>query len=422
MAPGSVPTNATDIFQEGLRLPALKLRDGHTFDEGLIKILRLNSRIPDIFMGDIHAQISACSVAANRIRELSETYPAAMLEAIFASLLDRSEEMTRAALRRIPNGTYKYVDYNDNDGIDLDRPIRIEVAVTIEDGNFHCDFTGSSPQVRGPFNVVPSGSMAAAYFVVRAVTGTDIPTNGGCFRPVSLHLPEGSILNPVEPAPVNARSATIKRVTGAMLGALRDVMPEVIGADAAGEMLLLMFGGRRNGRPYVVGELLAGGSGAGPQCDGVDVIETDATNCMNLPVEALEFDAPIRIRRNALRRDSGGAGAFRGGLGLVREYEVLDGEIIFTHRGERHFHAASGAFGGKPGKMARTVIYRADGTVETVPSKLVTTLHKGDRVLIETAGGGGFGEPAQRDRAAVAADIAHGKVSEEEAAGLYGAR
>ncbi|WP_108662189.1 hydantoinase B/oxoprolinase family protein [Acuticoccus kandeliae] len=422
MSPGSIPTNATEIYQEGLRLPPLKFRDGpNDFDETLVKIMRLNSRIPDVFMGDIHAQVSACTVGAQRVAQVAKTYGGNMTKAIFADLLDRSEQMTREALLALPEGTYRYVDFNDNDGIELDKRIRIEVAVTIKDGTFACDFTGSNAQVRGPFNVVPSGSQAAAYYALRTITGAHIPTNGGCFRVVDLTLPEGSILNPIEPAPVNSRTATIKRATGAILGALREVRPEVIGADAAGEMLALMFGGARpGGRRYVVGELIAGGSGAGPESDGVDVIETDATNCMNLPVEAFERDAPIRINATRLRRDSGGAGRQRGGLGIFREYEVLEGEVIFTHRGERHFCPPSGAEGGAAGTMAKTVIHRASGEDEVVQSKLVTRLFPGDRVVIETAGGGGFGAPSERTREAVREDVANGKVSPEAAREEYG--
>jgi len=420
MAPGSIPTNATEIYQEGLRLPPLKLRSGNEFNETLLSILRLNTRIPETFLGDLHAQVASCSVAARRITELARTYGDNQLLAIFGELLDRSEAMTRQALRAIPSGTYRYVDFLDNDGIELDKRIRVEVAVTIGDGTMHCDFTGSSPQVRGPFNCVPSGSAAAAYFAARVITGSKIPTNGGCFRAVTLHLPEGSVVNPKEPAAVNARSATIKRICCNILGALRDAVPERVGADAAGEMLAIMFGGRRdNGRPFVVGELIAGGSGAGLASDGVDVIETDATNCMNLPVEALERDAPIRVHRTALRTDSGGAGRFRGGLGIVREYEVLKGEITFTYRGERHFCAAAGASGGGTGGMAQAIIHRADGRKEAIPSKIVTTLQERDRVIIETAGGGGWGDPGTRDPSLVQADVANGKVSTAQAERLY---
>ena len=421
MAPGSIPTNATEIYQEGIRLPPLKLRSGpEDFNDTLLSILRLNTRIPDIFMGDLNAQIAACSVAARRLGELTSVYGDNQLLAIFEELLDRSETMTRAALHAIPEGTYRYVDWLDNDGIELDKRIRIEVAATIKGGDFHLSFDGTSPQVRGPFNCVPSGSHAAAYFALRVITGSDIPTNGGCFRPVSLDLPKGSIVNPTEPAAVNARSATIKRVACSILGALREVIPERVGADASGEMLALMFGGRHGGKPYVVGELIAGGSGAGPESDGVDVIETDGTNCMNLPVEAMERDAPIRVHRTGLNQDSGGPGRFRGGLGIVREYEVLEGEVVFTHRGERHFCASAGADGGGSGAKARSVIYRADGGEEEIPSKIVTTIRKGDRVIITTAGGGGYGDPASRDRELVAADVANGKVSEAAAKAAYG--
>jgi N-methylhydantoinase B len=416
MAPGSVPTDATEVFQEGIRLPPLKLREGDKFNDTLLRILRRNVRIPETFEGDLMAQVAACSVGARRLSALAESYGDNHLTAIFADLLDRSEAMTRDALRALPNGTYRAVDFLDNDGVDLDRRIRIEVAVTVDENGLSIDFAGSSPQVRGPFNAVPSGSLAAACYAVRAITDPTIPTNGGCFRPIALKLPEGSIVNPKEPAPVNARTATIKRIAGTILKALAQAAPDRVPADNGGELLVLAFGGARpDGTRYVTGELVAGGSGASAGRDGVDVIETDATNCMNLPAEALELDAPIRVHRVALRPDSGGAGARRGGLGTVREYEILLGDVRFTHRGERHFIAPAGRAGGGDGAMARTVIHRAAGAKETVPSKLVTTLHAGDRVVMETAGGGGYGDPAARDPAQVRADLADGKISPEGA-------
>jgi N-methylhydantoinase B len=411
MSPGSIPTTATEVFQEGLRLPPLKFRDAGRYNETLVAIIRQNVRIPDAVMGDLNAQLAACNVGARRIAALAADLGDNHALAIFDELLDRSETLTRAALKAIPSGTYRYTDFNDNDGIDLDKHIRFEVAVTVKDGSFHCDFTGSSPQVRGPFNCVPSGSLAAACYAVRAITDPTIPTNAGCFRPITLELPKGSIVNPLEPAPVNSRTATIKRITGCILGALKEVLPERVPADNAGELVVLAFGGRHEGRPYVVGELIAGGSGAGPHSDGVDVIETDATNCMNLPVEAMEMDAPIRVHRLELRQDSGGAGTQRGGLGLVKEYEVLDGEISFTYRGERHFFAPKGARGGADGAKANAIIRRHDGKEETIPSKLMTTLRSGDRVVIETAGGGGNGLPAGRNRQAAEIDRADGKTS-----------
>ncbi len=422
MTPGSIPTNATEIYQEGLRIPPLKLRDAGVMNETLVKMIRLNVRIPDTVMGDLNAQIAGCTIGARRMVDLADGYGHNHLHAIFQELLDRSEAMTRDALRQIPPGTYRYVDYLDNDGIELDQRIRIEVAAIVKDGAIHCDFQGTSRQLKGPFNVVKSGSQAAAYFAVRALTDPSIPTNAGCFRPVSLNLPKGTLVNPQEPAPVGSRTATIKRITGCILGAFKDVMPEKVPADSAGELLTLAFGGRKpdGSGNYVVGELIAGGSGGSLGSDGVDVIETDATNCMNLPAEALEMEAPLRVTRMALRPDSGGAGTHRGGLGIVKEIEVLGVETTLTHRGERHFCPAGGSQGGLPGAPAHSVIRRADGREEVVPSKQVLTLKRGDRVIVETAGGGGYGDPRRRDPEAVKADIANGKVGREAAAKDYG--
>ena len=206
---GSVPTDSTEIFQEGIRIPPVVWARAGVFDETLTAVLRQNVRIPDIFIGDLHAQVAACKIAAVRVREAAEKFGHNALLVSFGTLLDRAEAMTRAALRKLTHGTYRAVDYLDNDGIDLDRRIRIEVAATITDGAIHFDLTGSSPQVKGPINCVPSGSLAAACFAVRAITDPEIANNGGCFRPITLTLPEGSIVNPREPAPVNARTASI---------------------------------------------------------------------------------------------------------------------------------------------------------------------------------------------------------------------
>ncbi|MEP7207307.1 MAG: hydantoinase B/oxoprolinase family protein [Casimicrobiaceae bacterium] len=420
MTAGSIPTNATEIFQEGIRIPPLKLRDAGAMNDTLVKMLRLNVRIPDMFMGDLNAQIAGCQIGARRLAELAANTGLDLLAAVFDELLTRSEAMTRAALRTIPEGTYRYFDWLDNDGVDFDKKVRIEVAVTVKDGSMHVDFTGTSPQLRGPFNCVSSGSHAAAYFAVRALTDPTIPTNAGCFRPVTLHLPVGSLVNPVAPAPVGSRTATIKRITGCILGAFKDILPEKVPADAGGILLTLAFGGRgRDGKSFVTGELIAGGSGAGARSDGVDVIETDATNCMNLPAEAMEMEAPIRVHRMSLRRDSGGAGRQRGGLGLLKEFEVLTDNVTLTHRGERHSHAAAGSHGGFAGALSHSRLVRAGGVTQVIDSKLVTTMNSGDRLIVETAGGGGYGEPQTRSRGEVAADVRNGKISAEAARVSY---
>ena len=248
MSAGSVPTNATEIFQEGLRIPPLKLRDGGIFNDTLVKMIRQNVRIPDTVMGDLNAQVAACQGAGRRLAELADGYGHNQLASIFDELLQRSEIMTRKALRAIPEGTYRFVDYLDNDGIELDKPIRIEVAVTVKGGDIEFDFEGTSPQVKGPLNCVPSGSLAAACFAVRALTDPTIPTNGGCFRPIKLRLPKGTIVNPQEPAAVNARTSTIKRITGCMIGALAQILPERVPAASAGETSLVVDLRRKQSR------------------------------------------------------------------------------------------------------------------------------------------------------------------------------
>lgn len=421
MSPGSVPTSATEIYQEGLRIPPLKYIDAGVVNETLEQMMRLNIRLPDTFFGDLHAQLAACKVGARRLADLSTVYGAVNIERGFELLLDRSEAMTRDALRKLPEGTFHSVDWLDNDGVDLDRRVRIEVAVTIKDGNIHFDFAGTDPQVRGPMNCVPSGARAAAYYAVRALTDAQIPTNGGCFRPVTLSLPEGSLVNPVAPAPVNARTATIKRMCGMMISAFADAAPQRVPASSAGLSAMLAFGGRRHdGTPFIVSELLAAGTGASHRSDGVDCLQTDGSNSMNQPIEALGLEAPIRVLRFGLARDSGGAGQYRGGLGVVKEYEFQADDIRLTYRGERHFTQARGSCGGGAGASSKATIFRADGRVEAIASKVVTIVSRGDRLVVETAGGGGFGDAKVRAKDAVMDDIANHKVSEAAAAEHYG--
>lgn len=419
--PGSSAANATDIFHEGLRIPPIQLARAGRLDDGLLRLIRQNTRMPDMVTGDLNAQIAAGKIAVRRLTELGARYGFGLVARLFEELIARSEKMTRDALEKLPQGTFTYEDTLDNDGVDLDRRVTIKVAVTIKGGEVEFDFAGTSPQVKGPINIVPSGVYSSACYGVRAITDPSIPTNGGCFRPVKIKLPAGSLVNPREGAPVNGRTHPMKRIASCIVGALAQALPERFAAPAAASLLVLTYGGQwPNGRYFVVTDLINGASGGAQGQDGVDCIATDMTNGMSMTGEALEMEAPIRLIRNELRSDSGGAGEFRGGGGIIREYEILHGPVKFSHRGERHFSQARGLLGGGPGGYAYSEIRRRDGSVEEIRSKIVTTLEAGDRVLIKTPGGGGYGDPKKRDRARVAADIANAKISVDTARAVYG--
>lgn len=421
MTPASVPTNATEIYQEGIRVPLLKLRDAGAWNDTLIAMLRKNVRIPDMFMGDLNAQVACCSIGARRIGELAQAYDDLFLMALFEEMLDRTERMTRAASRALPEGTYRYVMHLDNDGVELDKPVRIAVAVTLRDGAIGFDFTGSSPQTRGPINAVPSGTYAAGCIAVRVLGDASIPNNGGAFRPLHFTLPEASVVNPREPAPVGVRAITIKIVTNAILGALRQAAPARIPAEPAAQLAVIHFGGVGvGGEKYITSQLLAGGTGASRGMDGVDVMDTDSSNCCNVAAEALEMAAPLIVHTLRLARDSGGAGTARGGLGCEQEFEMLADGVTVTYRGERHHFHPAGVAGGGEARLAHAELTRAGATPVALPSKQVLTLNRGDRLIVCTAGGGGHGPAVARDRALVRADIENGKVSREAAAESYG--
>src|SRR5919109_2643150 len=420
--PGSVPTDATEIFQEGLRLPPLKFYERGGPNRTLHAILQKNVRIPDILMGDLHGQVAAGHVGKQRFIELLQEYGTDTVLAAIAELMDRAEAMTREKLSAIPDGSYTFADYLDNDGIDLEQRVTIQATVTIKGSDVYCDFTGSSPQGRGPLNCVPTAAIAGAYYVIRTITDPTIPNNSGCYRPVHLHLPEGTVVNPRPPAAVNARTATIIRIADVLHGALVQAMPGKLPAAPSGQLLVASFGGidPRRGTPYVTSELGAGGVGARPAKDGIDVLEMGPSNCMNIPAEAIEMHYPLRVRHYGVRPDSGGAGCYRGGLGATKVFEAVDGDVVVSMRGERYFTPPWGLYGGQPAASAQAWVERADGTVEEIPSKRVFTLRQGERLHIDTPGGGGYGDPLERDPEAVRQDVCDRRVTVLMARQQYG--
>ena len=420
--PGSVPTDATELYQEGVIIPPTQLFRAGELDENLFRFLIRNVRLPGVFSGDLMAQVAAGRLGALRLRELFATHGTPTVLDCVEELLTRAETLTRRQIEAMPDGEYRFEDYLDNDGVELDRRVKIAVTVRVHGTDMTFDFTGTDAQVRGPFNSVPASTLSAVFYAIRAISDPSIPNNGGCFRAVDAILPEGSVVNPRPQAPVSCRTATIKRIADTILGALVRALPQRMPAASSGTLLVMALGGTEpdTGQPFVASELAAGGMGARPHKDGIDAIETDVSNCMNIPVESVEMAFPLRIARANLWTDSGGAGQQRGGLGLEKVFEATTTDVMVSHRGERFASAPWGLWGGAPGRRAHAFILRRDGTREELPSKKMIVLHPGDQLWEYIAGGAGYGDPLERDPEAVLRDVLDRKVSREAARGAYG--
>ncbi|MBI3937676.1 MAG: hydantoinase B/oxoprolinase family protein [Betaproteobacteria bacterium] len=421
-APGGNATNTTEIYQEGLRLPPLKLYDAGVPNIAVEAILRANVRIPDIVWGDLVAQTAAAFVGRQRVRALWQEMGGGKFDEAVRSLQDVAERMSRRVIERIPDGAYSFEDYLDNDGIELGRRVRIRARVSVKGSDVHVDFTGTDSQVRGPFNAVPSVTLSAVRYVVRCITGDDIPNNEGAYRMVSIHVPEGTLLNPRAPASISCRAVTARRVVDCVMGAFAQVLPDVVPAASHGHSFSQRIGGidPESGAMWVTSVTGTGGMGARPAKDGVEAIQTDASNARNIPVEFFENYMPLQILEYGLRADSGGPGRHRGGLGLVWRCKLTRGEAVLSNRGERHYTQPWGLYGGMPGASSRYVLVRRDGTRELIPSKGVFTMSAGDELHVHSCGGGGHGDPLDRDPAFVLDDAKRGKVSFESAREHYG--
>jgi N-methylhydantoinase B len=422
-SPGSTPPDAGEIFAEGLRIPLLKLYQAGRPNETFFALMRANVRLPDMFEGDLGAQLAACNTGARLLRDMVAELGVATVDAAIDQLLDYAERLTRIEIEKIPDGEYRFTDYLDDDGMGSP-PIAISATVTIRGSDFHVDFTGSHPQVRGGLNCVPSSTMCAVYYVVRAITDASIPNNEGCYRPITAYLPPGTIVNALPPAPVGARTVTFKRIADTLLGALAPAVPEKVIAASSGQANIMYVGGvdPASGESYVgyIAVPWAGGMGARPDQDGLDVVETDLTNSLNYPTEAAEGDLPMRLRWVRLWADSGGAGRYRGGLGYEAEVEWLRGEGTLSVRRDRHRTGPWGLFGGQAAPPCRTLLIHPDGSEEEIPSKKVLTIRAGDVLRIWTSGGGGYGDPLTRPAEVVHDDVLDGRVSREGAARDYG--
>jgi len=393
MTPGSLPLS-TELYQEGLILPPLKLARRGRINQEVIQLICRNSRTPEERRGDLAAQIASIRVGERRLQEMVQRYDPGLVLEHMGALLDYAERVTRQAIREIPDGAYYALDYMDDDGL-TDQPVPIAVAITVSGDQMTVDFTGTSPQRPGCINAPAAVTASACLYMVRCVVGDAAPANQGCLRPVTLITPRGTLVNPEPQRGVAGGNVeTSQRITDVLFAAMSQALPHLMPAASQGTMNNLLIGGHDLARhkPFVYYETIAGGMGARPTRDGISGIHTHMTNTMNTPIEALEFAFPLRLRRYAVRRGSGGDGLHRGGDGLVRDVEFLSPARV-TILSERRKRPPPGYHGGHHGQSGENVLLRGGVEEVALAGKETLDVVPGDVLSIRTPGGGGWGKP-----------------------------
>ncbi|WP_458210441.1 hydantoinase B/oxoprolinase family protein [Haladaptatus sp. NG-SE-30] len=427
---GSVAADSTEIYQEGIRIPPVKFYESGEVNETAMDLILANVRTPDERRGDLRAQEAANQTGRRRFQELVSKYGADYLGEALEAIKDYSERRMRAEIASLPNDTYRFEDVLDDDGRG-NEDLPIVAAVTIDGEAVTVDFEGTAAQTEGPVNAVFAVTASATYYAIRCVTDPDIPPNHGCYRPIKIQAPEGTIINPVLPAAVvGGNLETSQRVTDVVLGALAKATPDRVLAGSQGTMNNVTFGGTdpRDDSQYAFYETQGGGFGGRAGKDGLDGVHVHMSNTMNTPVEVLETAYPLRVTRYAFREDSGGAGEFRGGLGLRRDIGVRDHQAMFSLLADRRRHAPYGLVGGRDGTPGAAYLLEnaLNGKAKTDTSngeqlagKVVRELDPGTVVSIRTPGAGGYGNPDDRNPEAIRRDIELGKVSQETARAVY---
>ena len=394
-SPGSMPL-AREVYEEGLRLPPVFLARAGRRQEDLLRLVLANVRTPHERMADLDAQLGAQATGALRLEALARRRGRAELSAAAFALMDHAERLVRAALKKLPRGEYAFEDCLDDDGLGT-APVPIVVRLTLGGDRMTADFSGSSPQVRGPVNAVEAVTRAATTYAVRCVLGGDFPVNDGAFRPIEVIAPAGTVVHAVPPAAVAAGNVeTSQRIVDTVLGAFSRALPDRVPAASSGTMNNLLIGGMdpRTGTPYAYYETLAGGHGAGPGWNGARALQAHMTNTRNTPVEALEHAYPFRVLTTAIRRGSGGRGRWRGGDGIVRALELLAPArvTVISERRARGPYGLGGGEAGKPG--VNRVATGARAASRKLPAKFQIDLEAGAIVSVASPGGGGFGRAA----------------------------
>ncbi len=423
--PGGNACDNTEIYQEGLLLPPLKLYDRGVLNQAVWRILGKNVRVPEKVLGDVQALLAAVRFGERDLLRLVDDYGVEEMKSYMTDILDTTERMTRAEIQGLPDGEWEFTDYIDNDGID-EQPIAIHAKVKIQGDTVYVDFKGTSPQARGSINPNFAYTKSQVYAVMKHLIDESIQSNSGFFRAFEITAPEGCFVNPQHPAPVAARGLSGFRITATLFGAMAQALPgRVPGAFGGGEVGLTFGGYDRNRKAWVYLEFNNDGPrGGGPYFDGADGLAAPGRNTANTPIESIEADQPLMVERFALVPDTGGPGKYRGGLAITREFRVLADEATFQLRSDRHDFPPWGVEGGKHGTPTRSYISKEsegpDADSGEIPSKHLTTLKSGDLYRLIQSSAGGYGDPLDRDVDSVLDDVEQEKMTQGHARAEYG--
>jgi N-methylhydantoinase B len=420
--PGSRTSDATEVYQEGLQFPCVKIYEGGRPVQSVIDMIEANVRLPEMTLGDFHAQAASIRLGARRFEELCAKYGLSTVEYVIGALLDHAETLTRQQLRRLPKGTFEAEEFIDDDGIG-NGPFRVHVKVTISDDEFLCDFSGTDPQAKGPINTSYTGLHSSVRIIFKALTGPGIPVNEGCFRPIRIVCPPGTLVTATRPAPTSIYWEARSYASDVVCKALAAAIPERLTASHHLSVCGLIMAGRHHdtGEFFLFIEPQVGGWGGGAGKDGESgLFGVGAGETYNIPIEVAEARYGIRVERYGFDITAAGAGRHRGGRGVVRELRILGENTTVTATYTRHVQPPWGVDGGMPGSVNRVEIVRADGSVEHYGKTVRMPVAKGELLRLFSATGGGWGPPVERPLDAVIADVRDGYVSAEQARDEYG--
>ncbi|MGQ0543846.1 MAG: hydantoinase B/oxoprolinase family protein [Betaproteobacteria bacterium] len=424
MTPGSYSGLSTNIYQEGLRMPPIKLYEGGRVNQGVMRLIQANMRLPEHRMGDLNAMLGACRAAESRVHKLFGKYGVDTVLGCVATNLDRTEARMRERIRVLPKGTYLYEDYLEYYDDGRFDPVLMRLALTVEGDGIVADFAGSNPQVPGVVNSSLAVAGAGVFVALKATLDPGGAVNQGAFRPITLKAPEASIVDVRPDAPAGAHGEVRKRALSVMLGCLAQIIPERVSGDLSGTSFPNSIGGRSRGRPYVYVEVPAGGNGGFREADGSSAfVNVDFGNIRSIyTAEFLETEMPLVVEKSELRADSGGPGSARGGLGLRREVRLAAGEGTYSVLSDRAVIPPFGVLGGASAAAVRVSIKKSHSEEDlATPGKATgMLLREGDVLVMQSAGGGGYGDPLSRDPKLVAQDVASGYVSAAQAREQYG--